>query len=211
MEVFVVEQSWPFVVALMLLLLVTIVEGLSVLLGASASGWLDSLLPDPWDAVTGPIDSWLGWLHVGRVPALVLVVIFLAAFSFTGLTANVVVNRWFDVWIPVFLSVPIAFVSALPVVRILGAGLARVIPKDESSAVTFDTLLGRVAVMVGGEARKGSPAQGKVNTDSGQTIYLMIEPDNEGATFVGGDKVLLVRQLGGSRFSAITNPRPDIL
>lgn len=85
------------------------------------------------------------------------------------------------------------------------------IPKDESSAVTFDVLLGRVAVMVGGEARKGNPAQGKVTTDAGQTLYLMIEPDDSASVFVGGDKVLLVRQLGGTRFAAITNPRPDIL
>lgn len=211
MEVFFVEQSWPFVVALLLLLLVTVVEGLSVLLGMNASGWVDGLLPDPWDGIHGPIDSWLGWLHVGRVPALVLIVIFLAAFSFTGLTANVVVHRWFDIWIPVFISIPVAFVSSMPVVRILGAGLARVIPKDESSAVTFDVLLGRVAVMVGGEARKGNPAQGKVTTDSGQSLYIMIEPDDATSVFVSGDKVLLVRQLGGSRFAAIANPRPDIL
>jgi hypothetical protein len=76
MEVFFVSQSWPFVVALLLLLLVTIVEGLSVLFGMNASGWVDSMLPDPWDSIHGPIDSWLGWLHVGRVPALVLIVIF---------------------------------------------------------------------------------------------------------------------------------------
>lgn len=211
MEVFVVQQSWPFVVALLLLLLVTVVEGLSVLFGMNASGWLDNVLPDPWDSIHGPIDNWLGWLHVGRVPALILIVIFLAAFSFTGLTANVVVHRLFGIWVPVVISIPLAFVSAMPVVRVLGAGLARVIPKDESSAVTLDTLVGRVAVIVGGEARKGNPAQGKVVTDSGQTLYVMIEPDNDDGLLVNGEKVLLVRQLGGTRFTAIANPRPDIL
>ena len=211
MEIFLAAQGWPFMVALLLLLLVTVVEGLSVLFGLDASGWLDSLLPDPWDDVQGPIDSWLGWLHVGRVPVLVLVVVFLAAFSFTGLVANVVVHRLLGVWVPVLVSVPLAFISAMPVMRILGAGLSRVIPKDESSAVTLDSLVGRVAMIVGGEARKGYPAQGRVTTDSGQTLYLMIEPDDAQATLVGGEKVLLVRQLGGTRFAAIPNPRPDIL
>lgn len=211
MEVFVAAQSWPFIVALLLLILVTVVEGLSVLFGLSASGWLDNVLPDPWDSIHGPVDSWLGWLYVGRVPALVLIVIFLAAFSFTGLAVNLVVHRIAGIWVPVLVSVPVAFVSAMPVVRILGAGLARVIPKDESSAVTLDTLVGRVAMIVGGEARRGNPAQGKVVTDSGQTLYVMIEPDDELGAFTSGDKVLLVRQLGGTRFTAIANPRPDIL
>jgi hypothetical protein len=211
MEIFVAAQTWPFVVALLLLLLVTVVEGLSVLFGMNASGWLDSMLPDPWDGVHGPVDSWLGWLHVGRVPALVLIVVFLAAFSFTGLTANLVVHRLLGIWVPALISVPLAFVSAMPVVRILGAGLARVIPKDESSAVTLDTLVGRVAMIIGGEARRGNPAQGKVVTDSGQTLYVMIEPDDAQGALVNGDKVLLVRQLGGTRFTAIPNPRPDIL
>jgi hypothetical protein len=211
MEVFFAAQTWPFVVALLLLLLVTMVEGLSVLFGMSASGWIDSVLPDPWDGVHGPVDNWLGWLHVGRVPALVLIVIFLAAFSFTGLTANMVVHRMFGIWVPVLVSMPLAFVSAMPVVRILGAGLARLIPKDESSAVTLDTLVGRVAMMIGGEAQSGNPAQGKVVTDSGQTLYVMVEPDDAQGALRNGDKVLLVRQLGGTRFAAIPNPRPDIL
>jgi hypothetical protein len=86
-----------------------------------------------------------------------------------------------------------------------------VIPKDESSAVTLDTLVGRVAMIIGGEARRGNPAQGKVATDSGQTLYVMIEPDDTEGILVNGDKVLLVRQLGGTRFTAIPNPRPDIL
>lgn len=211
MAVFLAEQSWPFVVALMLLILVTVLEGASVLMGFNASGWLDHILPDPWDGVHGPADSLLGWLHVGRVPALVLIVIFLAAFSFTGLAINLVVHRVFGFWVHALISTPVAVISAMPVVRILGAGLARVIPKDESSAVTLDTLIGQVALLVGGEARKGNPAQGKVVTNAGQTLYLMIEPDDAQVTFVSGDKVLLVRQLGGTRFAAIPNPRPDIL
>ncbi len=63
-------------------------------------------------------------------------------------------------------------------------------------------------MIVGGEARKGNPAQGKVVTDSGQTLYVMIEPDDAQGTFVSGEKVLLVRQLGGTRFAAIPNPAP---
>jgi hypothetical protein len=209
--VFLAPESWPFVTALLLLLLISAVEGASLLFGTTASHWVDSLLPDPWDGVDGPLDSALGWLHVGKVPVLVLTVIFLAAFTFTGFALNMVVHRFIGLWVPALISIPVAFVTALPVVRILGAGLARVIPKDQTFATTLDSLVGRVATIVTGEAKRAYPAQAKVSNEHGQTIYVMVEPDSDGTVFVQGDKVLLVQQLSGSRFAAIANPRPDIL
>ena len=208
---FLAPETWPFAVATFLLLLIALVEGIAALIGANVSEWLQNALPDPWDSVHGPFDKALGWLHVGRVPALVLLVIFLAGFALTGFALNMVAQRIFGVWLAVWIAVPLAFVSALPIVRILGAGLARVIPKDETFAVTFDSLVGRVATIVSGTARRGYPAQAKVSSQHGQTHYIMVEPDEDGMTFEGGTSVLLVRQLSGSRFSGIRNPRPDLL
>ena len=47
MELFFVPQSWPFLLALMLLIALAVIEGLALLLGFSLSGWLDELIPDP--------------------------------------------------------------------------------------------------------------------------------------------------------------------
>ncbi len=211
MTLFLAPEAWPFVSALLLLLLVSAIEGASLLFGATASHYIDSLLPDPWDGVHGPLDSWLGWLHIGKVPALVLAVIFLAAFAFTGFALNLVVHNFFGVWVPPLFSIPAAIVTALPVVRILGAGLARVIPKDQTYATTLDSLVGRVAVIVTGEARRGYPAQAKVSNEHAQAIYVMVEPDSDAVRFAVGDRILLVKQISGSRFAGIANPRPDIL
>ena len=47
-------------------------------------------------------------------------------------------------------------------------------------------LVGRMATIVLGTARQGSPAQAKVRDQHGQTHYVMLEPDEDGASFQAG-------------------------
>jgi hypothetical protein len=204
-------ETWPFTAATFLMLLIAIVEGVAMVVGATLSEVLQHHLPDPWDNVHGPFDKLLGWLHVGRVPFLVLVVLFLAGFALTGFALNMVAHRFFGFWVPTVVSVPAAFFATLPIVRILGAGLARVIPQDQTYAVSFESLIGRVATIVGGTARQGYPAQARVPNEHGQNIYVMVEPEAEGMTFQGGERVLLTKQIAGSRFVAAVNPWPDLI
>ena len=204
-------ETWPFTVATFLMLLIAVVEGLAMVVGANLSEWLQQALPDPWDAIHGPFDNVLGWLHVGKVPLLILIVIFLAGFAITGFAVNMVAHRMFGFWVPTVVSVPLAFLATLPVVRILGAGLARVIPQDQTFAVSFDTLVGRVATIVTGTARTGYPAQARVANEHGQNIYIMVEPETEGVTFGSGEQILLKKQISGSRFAGVVNPWPDLM
>jgi Protein of unknown function (DUF1449) len=204
-------ETWPFTVATFLMLLIAIVEGIAMVIGANLSESLQQALPDPWDNIHGPFDKLLGWLHVGRVPVLVLLVLFLAGFALTGFALNMVVQRFFGGWVPPLLSVPASFFATLPMVRILGAGLARLIPQDQTYAVSFESLIGRVATIVGGTARQGYPAQAKVPNEHGQSLYVMVEPDAEGMTFQSGERVLLTKQISGSRFAGAVNPWPDLL
>jgi hypothetical protein len=95
--------------------------------------------------------------------------------------------------------------------RLCAGGIARIIPRDQTYAVSLDTLVGRVAVIVSGTARLGYPAQGKVTSEHGQVLYVMVEPDAAEVTFAPPDAVLLVKRLTGTRFQAIRNPRPDLL
>ncbi|MGH8239610.1 MAG: YqiJ family protein [Steroidobacteraceae bacterium] len=204
-------ETWPFTAATFLMLLIAIVEGVAMVVGATLSGMLQHHLPDPWDNLHGPFDKLLGWLHVGRVPFLVLLVLFLAGFALTGFALNMVAHRFIGVWVPPIVSVPAACFATLPIVRILGAGLARLIPQDQTYAVSFDSLVGRVATIVGGTARPGYPAQARVPNEHGQTLYVMVEPDAEGMTFEGGERVLLTKRIAGSRFAAAINPWPDLI
>jgi hypothetical protein len=204
-------ETWPFTVATFLMLLIAIVEGVAMVIGASLSEHVQHALPDPWDNIHGPFDKLLGWLYVGRVPVLVLLVLFLAGFSISGFALNLVTQRVFGFWVPVIISVPAAFFATLPIVRILGAGLARIIPTDQTYAVSFETLVGRVATIVNGTARPGYPAQARVPNEHGQNLYVMVEPDTEGVTFQSGERVLLTKQISGSRFACAVNPWPDLI
>jgi len=156
-------------------------------------------------------DSWLGWLHLGKVPVLVLVVVFLALFALVGFALDLIAAGVFGTLIPPLIAAPVAAVAALPLMRICAGSIAHLIPSDQTYAVSLDTLVGRVAVIVSGTARLGYPAQGKVTSEHGQVLYVMVEPDTADVTFVQNDAVLLVKQLSGTRFQAIRNPRPDLL
>lgn len=209
--VFTAAQTWPFTVATLLLLLIAIVEGIALCVGGSFSTWLEQFAPDPPDGVHGIFNEALGWLQLGRVPVLVLMVLFLAGFAITGFAANMVTQRIFGFWLTPLISVPFAIFTTLPLVRMLGSSLARIIPRDQTYAVSFDSLVGRVATIVTGTARHGYPAQARVDNEHGQALYVMVEPDLEGESFDSGAQVLLVKQLAGSRFACILNPRPDLL
>jgi hypothetical protein len=203
-------QTWPFTVATFLMLLIAVVEGIAMLVGATLSESLQQALPDSWDDV-GPFDKLLGWLYVGRVPMLVLLVLFLAGFALTGFALNMAAYRFFGGWAPLLISVPAALFASLPIVHILGAGLARIIPQDQTYAVSFESLVGRVATIVTGTARQGYPAQARVPNEHGQNLYVMVEPDAEGVTFKSGERILLTKQISGSRFAGAVNPWPDLI
>lgn len=211
MALFLTPESWPFTVAVMLLVAIVVIEGLALLIGISLSGLLDHLIPDAAHGVEGMSDSWLGWLHIGKVPILVLLVVFLTAFAVIGYLINLLAYGGLGFYPPTALSAAAAFLGALPVVRLLGTAIARLIPRDQSFAVSFDSLVGRVAVIVNGTARTGYPAEARVKSDYGQTLYVRVEPDNPDVQFGSGESVLLVKQVSGSRFLAIANPRPDLL
>jgi Protein of unknown function (DUF1449) len=204
-------ETWPFTVATFLVLMIAIIEGVAMVVGANLSEWIQHALPDPWDSIHGPFDNLLGWLHIGRVPFLVLLVLFLSGFAITGFALNIVVQHTFGFWVPPLISAPLAFFAALPIVRILGAGLARLIPHDQTFAVSFESLVGRIATIVSGTARPGYPAQARVLNEHGQNIYVMVEPEIEGIAFASGERILLKKQIAGSRFAGEINPWPDLI
>ena len=72
-------------------------------------------------------------------------------------------------------------------------------------------LVGRVGVVINGTARVNYPAQARVRNAHGLTLYIHVEPDQEGVVLANGDSVLLVKQISGTRFLAIANPRPEVL
>jgi hypothetical protein len=90
----------------------------------------------------------------------------------------------------------LAFSASLPAVRFSGGILHRIMPKDETTAVSQGSFIGRVAVLTLGTATAGNAAQAKLRDAHGQDHYIMVEPDNKEDQFSQGDAVLLVRHTG---------------
>jgi hypothetical protein len=210
------DANLPFVVALGLVLALALLEGVGLLLGAGLSGLLDHLVPDsllpdldldvPDVATPGPVSALLGWLYVGRVPMLVILILGLAFFGIAGLmlqsAAEALLTRPLPAWLA---SLP-ALLMALPLIRLSARGLARMIPSDETEAVSPDSFVGRIAVITLGTARPGSSAEARVKDRYGHSHYIRVEPDGD-AALAQGSEVLLIRRRGNV-FLAIDNPSP---
>jgi hypothetical protein len=199
-------ETWPFAAALAIMVGLAVLEGLGLLFAHSPSSAIDSLLPDVPDGV----DSALGWLHLGKVPALVLLILFLAGFAVAGYVIQGVTFKLIgSMWPAWAASIPAVF-AGFATVSGLGSLLEHVMPKDETSAVSETTLIGRAGVIVKGHAKAGLAAEAKVRDSYGRSHYVMVEPDVETEVFNEGSDVLLVKKVG-ARFRCIRNPHPELL
>jgi hypothetical protein len=182
-----VPENLPFAVALALMLMIGAVEALG--LGASAAH-LDLHADTPGGDL-------LGWLGVGQVPVLMLLVVLLALFGMIGIGVQQVAEGLLGSPLSPWLAAPLAFLASLPLLGICASGLARIMPGDETTAVSLDSLVGKRAEVTVGAARRGSPAQARVRDTHGQVHYVMIEPLTDDAQVRAGETVLLVSREGG--------------
>lgn len=239
LEHLVAPQNLPFAVALLITVALGTLELVTTLFGAALSHALDSLLPDfdvdadldadmhmdvgtgadlhvphadagaAGDALSG-LARGLDWLHVGRVPALILLLVALGSFGGFGLLLQSFAHStWGELASPWLVALPAA-VLGLVSVRVLGGAFARVIPKEETSAVSRDSFLGMPALVTAGIATRGNPAQAKLHDEHGQVHYVLVEPEHEGVELPAGVTVILKRQ-EGAVFKAAINEAPELM
>ncbi|HEX8442280.1 MAG TPA: YqiJ family protein [Allosphingosinicella sp.] len=182
----VAPENLPFAIALALMLMIGAVEALG--LGASAAH-----LDVHADADGGDL---LGWLGVGEVPLLVTLVVLLALFGLIGVGLQQFAAALIGAPLSPWLAAPVAFVAALPLLGLASRALARIMPGDETTAVSLDSLVGKRAQITVGSARRGSPAQARVRDVHGQSHYVMVEPVTDGQSVGAGETVLLVAREG---------------
>jgi hypothetical protein len=138
----------------------------------------------------------LGWLGVGRLPLLMLIVTFLALFGIGGLVLQQILHDLTGAPLTPWIAVPAVAAASLPLTGLTARGLSKILPRDHTTAVPLEALLGRSAQIVTGRARHGSPARARAEDDFGQHHYVMVEPDLQDQVFEEGETVLLVRREG---------------
>ncbi|MEM6731263.1 MAG: OB-fold-containig protein [Myxococcota bacterium] len=216
----------PFSIAIALMMAIAALEVLTLAFGAAASGIVDSLLPDfdfdldvdldvdsdvdaPDMAAHVPALSVLmSWLHVGKVPTLILFAAFLFGFGLSGYTFQGVVDGIFGRPLTPWLAAVPAFFGSLPVIHVVGRTLRFVLPSEETDAVSRTSFIGRTAVITLGTAQKGEPAQARLKDEKGQTHYVMVEPRDSGALESGSEVVLV--GLEGVTFAAVSSDMPQL-
>ncbi|KHD09919.1 hypothetical protein PN36_11720 [Candidatus Thiomargarita nelsonii] len=202
-------HNLPFTICLLIMLGIALLEGILTLLGFGLSSLLDHFVPDVnTDIDTGDIDSSLGklfgWLNVGRVPIMILFVIFLTVFGLTGYTLQATSLEIFGNMLPALLAAVIAFFLSMPIVRKLGQGIGKIMPSDETEVISEDSFIGRLATISLGTAKKGRPARAKFKDNYGTTHLIMVEPDAENEEFTEGNVVLLVEHVGAKYLAVST-------
>jgi hypothetical protein len=177
-------QNIAFSAALVLMLLIGLVQLIGFGVDLDADADLDADLG-------GDLLSWLG---VGRVPLLMLLVLFLGIFGSVGLLGEQAALDWTGNLLSGWIAVPAAAVLGVPLTSLAARVLARILPQDHTTAISLEDLVGRFARIVIGRATPGAPARARVEDRHGQPHYVMVEPDNPGQSFEEGEQVLLVRR-----------------
>jgi hypothetical protein len=208
MSLFTATQNLPFGIGFALIVGIALLEGLGMLFSISPSNFLDDVLPEI-DGDSG-LDRVLGWLHLGKVPALVLLLLVLTGYTVFGYSLQVVANGLFGGYLPAWLAGLLAVPAGMATVRGLGSLIAHIIPRDETSVVSEQSLVGRVGVIISGAARRGLAAQARVKDSHGRSHYLMVEPDIDDEVFDEGTQVLIVRKTGAF-YRCIANPHPTLM
>ena len=191
----------PFVIALAMMAAIAALEIAGLLFGATFSGLIDDLLPDmdvdaDLDADAGGLAHALSWLGVGKAPLVIVLASFLGAFGAMGVVGQSLASTLFGAAAPVFIAAPLALLCALPTTGFIAGAVGRIMPQEETDAVSHDSFIGRTAEVIRGVATPGVPAEAKLTDRHGTTHYLLVEPDRSDASFSQGARVLLTEQTG---------------
>ena len=150
----------------------------------------------------GFLEGTLSLLGIGRVPFLIWLMLFLLVFAGIGVLGQQTIIGLAGSPLATWLAGLGAGAAALPTTGLLSRPLGHLLPQDETSAVSVESLVRRDAQIQTGSARRGSPARGKVIDQFGQPHFVMVEPHDDDAVLVEGETVMLVRKEGQTFYAA---------
>lgn len=202
-ELFIHPSNLFFSVSLCLMLLLGIIEILLLIIGTSSQGFLDQFMPDSLFDTHHPdfnLDTeqslwvqFLDWLYLGRIPVVIWLIIFLTTYALFGLIVQGLFFQWTESYFALWIIAPASLFLCMPIVRLVAALIAKILPQDETTAIHSNELIGLTAEIILGEAKQNYPAQAKVKDQYGLTHYVMVEPETD-ITFSQGQSVILTNK-----------------
>ena len=180
----------PFAIAAIMIGIVGAIETLSMLIGVSLSELLGKAISVDHNSDSTFVNA-LCWLNVGGVPLLVFILLALGLFSIAGFliqdAARLVLAP-----LPASIAALGAVAAMLPLLRAATREVARLIPQDETYAVSLSDLIGRVGQVVVGPLDQGLPGRVRVKDvhNNWHTVTASAAPDSP--PLQKGARVLLV-------------------
>jgi hypothetical protein len=180
----------PFAIAAVMIGIVGAIETLSMLIGVSLSELLGKAISVDHNSDSTFVNA-LCWLNVGGVPLLVFILLALGLFSIAGFLIQDAA-RLVMAPLPASIAALGAVAVALPLLRASTREVARLIPQDETYAVSLSDLIGRVGQVVVGPLDQGLPGRVRVKDvhDNWHTVTASAAPDSP--PLQKGARVLLV-------------------
>ena len=194
---FFLDQNLWFSIAVGIVISLFVLELLGVLFGLSLLSFLDDISPIEVGAdanVEGGVASSLSWLCLDRLPLMVWLILFLTLFGLSGYLFNFASGSLMGSLPPTAISLVAAIIIGLFLTARLGSSVAKLLPKQESSAMHEYDFEGLTAEIVLGVAKPGSPAEAKCIDQFNQAHYLLAEPIEAEEVFNQGDTVILVKK-----------------
>lgn len=190
-------HNLPFLIALIALVLISLAQilGLGDMFDSGDADVDLDVDPDVTGS-SGALEGAFSLLGLGKVPFLMWLMLLLFAFAAIGVAGQTLVEGVFGSPFSPTLAGLLAGAAAFPVNGILTRPLARLLPQDETSAVSLDSLVRRDAEIQIGTAKQGSPARSKVIDAFGHPHFVMVEPHDPALALEEGETVLLVRREG---------------
>lgn len=144
------------------------------------------------DAITDLLDGTsLGdlfdWLNLGRVPIAILGMLLLVTFGAVGILLSDSLPL-----VPNWAYAVVAAPAAVGVTKLVGNGLARLIPQDESYAVNHGDLIGRRGVVTLGPLDDGRPGNVRVRDAHGELHTIRARPADTGTVIEKGVEVVVI-------------------
>jgi hypothetical protein len=190
-DLFLTPDYAPFATAFVLMLGIGLIEAIGLGLGQFD---LDSGV----DAHGG---SFLDWLGVGAgLPILIWLTAFLGCFTIGGVALQQIATGFTGAPLHWGLASAGALAIGGLANRFASRGLARIMPKYESTIISTDDLIMRRGTILEGAARRGRPARAKVVDQHKQAHYIMVEPHHDEDIIKQGETALIVRREGSTFF-----------
>jgi hypothetical protein len=188
LELILAPEMAPFVAALGLVGAIGVLELAAILVFGPVLSHLD--VHADFDMGGSALSGMMSWLHVGKVPLMALIVLFLSGFGLAGASIQAILHALgMGLADAIGVAIP-ALGVGVAVVRRVGGWVAKMVG-DDPTVLSVDSFSGETARIVTGTARTSLPAEARFTDKFGRSHYVMVVPTDEAESFTVGTEVIL--------------------